>query len=600
MTLLLTYFRGKCYYFAFKGTLGGSPLTDKDKLFMLYSIRIRNFAIIKDLSLDFSDGLNLLTGETGAGKSIIIDALEMLLGERSSSTLVRSGDDKAIVEGIFQDRDGESKEILERAGMPVSRELIIKREIHASGGSKAFINGEIATTHTLRSLGPFLVHIHGQHQHQSLLNLQAHLSILDRFGNNDPLREKIQIIANDLSTFLGEFHDLQKEMMQREQTLDFLKFQVEEIERCSPQPGEDHKLYQERERLRNVGTLKNIVKDSYEITYESDRSILSLLNQVKKNLEKLSDIDKQFKRFTSALDEAIFSSEELSLSLRDYFDRLHVDPERISYVEDRLAELERLKKKYGKTVEQVIAFKEQAVQRMEEVMRVSEDSRDLEKKLTDHYGQYRILALQLSEKRRQDATRFSSSLLGQLEELAMDKSRFQVKFDSVELPNHLDLKEEVSFGVDGADTVEFLISVNVGEELKPLTRVASGGELSRVMLAINALMKKSKESRTLIFDEVDAGIGGRVASVVGKKLKSISKNNQVICVTHLPQIASYADHHIKVTKKVEQRRTVVHVSVLNEEEKIKEIARMLAGEKISETSLRHAKEMVRSYGRRHP
>ncbi len=596
--ILLTCLRIKCYYLAFKGT-NASASRRHDNLFMLHSIRIRNFAIIKDLLLDFKEGLNLLTGETGAGKSIIIDALEMLLGERSSSTFVRTGEEKAIVEGVFQACGASIEEILRKAGIQRGRELIIKREINASGGSKVFINGEMGTTNTLKLLGPIVVNIHGQHQHQSLLNLQAHLAFLDRFGNNNRLNDKIEGVSHKLIGFAREHQELREKLAQREQALDFLNYQVEEIEKCAPKQGEDEELSREREMLRNVETLRQIVSNSYKITYDDERSILSLLNQVKKNVEKLSEIEKGFQEHRSGLDEAIFSTEELSLFLRDYSDSLNVDPERLSFVEDRLAILERLKNKYGQTLGDVLAFKEQARERMKELNRASENLEAVEKKITDLYSQYRSLAQKLSKKRRQDAAQFSSSLLEQLKELAMDKSRFQVEFNSEVLPEQLDWSKEVFFSPEGADKVEFLISVNVGEELKPLAKVASGGELSRIMLAISALMKTQKDSKTLIFDEVDAGIGGKVASVVGKKLKAISQQQQVICVTHLPQIASYADHHIRVTKKIDRRRTVVHVSILNEEDKVKEIARMLAGEKISETSLRHAKEMVKSNGRRH-
>ncbi len=566
---------------------------------MLHSIRIRNFAIIKDLQLEFAKGLNLLTGETGAGKSIIIDALQMLLGERSSSALVRTGEEKAIVEGVFEEENSHIKESLSRAGIPTADELIIKREISSSGGSRVFINGEMSTTGILKMLAPFLVNIHGQHQHQSLLNYQAHLAFLDRFGNNNRLREKIEIAASTLAGFVKGYHELREKLAQREQTLDFLNFQVNEIETCDPKEGEDEELGREREMLRNAETLRQIVKESYGVTYENERSILSFLKQVQKNVDKLSEIDKSFQKFRSGLEEAIFSTEELSLFLRDYVNILDVEPGRLSFVEDRLAALEKLKKRYGQTLKDVLVFKEEAVRRREALTRASEDLKVIEKKVAEAYAEYRAIAQKLTKKRRRDAELFSSSLLNQLKELAMEKSRFQVKFDQEALPENPDWSKDLSFSPDGVDKVEFLISVNLGEELRPLAKVASGGELSRIMLAISALMKTQKDSKTLIFDEVDAGIGGKVASIVGKNLKAISQQQQVICVTHLPQIASYADHHVRVTKKMDQRRTVVQVSVLNEAEKVKEIARMLAGEKISKTSLRHAEEMVKSNGRRH-
>ncbi len=564
---------------------------------MLKSIRIRNFAIVEDISIDFSEGFNLITGETGTGKSLIIDALEILLGERSSSSLIRTGEKKATIEGIFHiGKSQEIEAILEEAGIPIENDLILKREISTSGAGRIFINGEMSNSMTLKKTGAFLVDIHGQHQHQSLLNPQNHLLLLDSFGENDTLCAQVSKKATCISQSIREYDDLMRESMERENTIEFLEFQLADIERISPVPGEDLQLSREMEILKNAETVKTLVSDSYGMLYEDERSVLSLLKQVEKNVEKLSAIDGESGKHLASFEEMRFSLEDLSASLRDYGRKIDFSPDRLSEVSDRSAEIERLKRRYGGTIEKVHEFRERTKEKLDRLKSSKENIEQLKKEIEELCKRYRVAAQALSQKRESDAKIFSRKVVEELMSIAMEKCRFEVQIEKEQPQNGFPFSSSVSWNEAGIDRVEFIISMNIGEELRPLSKIASGGELSRIMLAINAIMKKKNDIRTLIFDEVDAGIGAGVASKVGHKLKHLSKLHQVICITHLPQIASRADHHLRVLKKIEHGRTIVDVHALNESEKVHEIARMLAGEKISNASLKHAEEMINEKG----
>ena len=568
---------------------------------MLKSIRIRNFAIVEEISIDFSDGFNLITGETGAGKSLIVDALEILLGERSSASFIRTGEKKAVVEGIFS--VGQARELdrmLEKAGIPASDEIILKREISSAGGGKIFINDETASSTTLKSFGSLLVDIHGQHQHQSLLNPQNHLAFLDSFGENDKLLAEVADAARQLTNVVNDLERLKQEMIDREKKIDFLDFQLAEIERVSPSPGEDENLSKEIEILKNAEMLRSLAVESYSDIYEEERSVLSLLKRISQNLEKLSGIDREAAPFLTTLDEARFSIEDLSLYLRDYVKKLDFDPGRLSQASDRAAEIERLKRKHGGAIEAVLEFRTRARDDLDRLKESEQNLEHMKKQVEEYYAQYRSAAGMLSKKRSEDGRRFSRKVIDELGDIAMEKCRFAVDRAVLPLPDAFDPSQGPSWSQNGIDRVEFLISMNVGEDLRPLSRIASGGELSRIMLAINAVMKKEDRIKTLIFDEVDAGIGAGIASNVGAKLKGLSKKNQVICITHLPQIASLADHHLKVVKTVAGERTVVNVEAIEGKDRVREIARMLAGEKLSPTSLRHAEEMIRNEKRETP
>ncbi|MEW5807702.1 MAG: DNA repair protein RecN [Acidobacteriota bacterium] len=556
-------------------------------------MRIRNFAIVEEISIDFSEGLNLITGETGAGKSIIVDAIEILLGERPSSNVIRTGEHKATVEGVFSIDDlPDVERVLEKSGISITGDLILKREINKAGAGKIFINGGITTTSALKEIGNILVDIHGQHQHQSLLHPANHLAILDHFGENELLKKSVSDLSLQFMACSEEYRKLMEQLLDKNRGTDFLEFQAAEIEKISPLPGEDEKLQKEREILKSVEMLKRFASEAYGTAYENERSIILLIKQIRSNMEKLSAIDPEPSRFLSVLDEARYALEDLSLYLRDYLKKLEHDPARLADVEDRIAEIERLKMKYGGTIEAVLQFRSKAAEELEALNRSDEDLESLRGRIVEIYRAYVEAALRLSRERRADAERFSSRVVEELGDMAMGGSRFSVVIESNPLPESCDFQKLVPAGESGVDRCEFLISLNVGEDLRPLARVASGGELSRIMLAINKVLKKGNGSKTLIFDEVDAGIGAGVASAVAQKLKNISAKNQVICITHLPQIASLADHHLSVLKKVSRGRTNVIVRSLDEKERIKEIARMLAGDKISETSLMHAEEMI--------
>lgn len=543
---------------------------------MLKELRVKNYAIIDDLSVDFEPGLNVLTGETGAGKSIIIGALGIALGQRAYTEMIKTGTEEAVVEAFF---DIENHPALEDMGIDGAGGIIIRRVVSRTGKTRAYVNDTLVSVQSLASIGRGLVDIHGQNEHQSLLSPENQLRLLDHFGGLDGLREEVSNAFHDTEALRRKIEDLKAGARAAAQKLDLLKFQVGEIESASLEPGEDEKLEEERSILSNLNRLRELTESAYGELYGSEGSALERLSRAVTDLKDMSSIDSSVEEIIKVLEQALALSEDASHSLRAHKDRYEADPARLEAVEDRLEQIKKLKKKYGDTIDDILAFFENAKDELASIETSGESIEEMEKDLSGKEEKLRALAGELSKKRRKVAGKLESSILQVLKDLALEKSDFKV-----------DLKEAPASS-SGADYAEFLFSANIGEELKPLGKVASGGELSRIMLAVKSVLRDADEIPVLVFDEVDAGIGGKTAHNVARKLKETAKNHQVLLITHLPQIASVAAMHARILKEDSARGVSVKVKKLSGKDRQEEIARMLSG-RITETSLEHAREII--------
>jgi DNA repair protein RecN (Recombination protein N) len=558
---------------------------------MLQLLRIQNFALIRELEIEFGQGLNLLTGETGSGKSILVDALGLLLGNRSSQEMIRSNCDSAVVEGVFElEENSPARRVLAEAGFDTDETIIIRREITSSGRNRVFINNHLATLSLLKSLGEELADIHGQQDQRSLLDLVTHLGWLDNFGGNERSLREVQEYYRNLKAIAGKLEALETDDKQRLQRIDLLQFQVDEIRRINPQPEEREALEQEKTLLSNYEKILALATETYAIAYDDETSISRQAIRLERILEELERFDKSWAVHKEALRESRYKLEDLAYAARDFAARSEFSPERLEQVHQRLVALDRLIKKYGSSTSGVLEHLDRCVKELEGLAAHADSCAKLSEEFDHEFKLYREQADILSKKRKSDAFRLENEIRGEFSALAMERMRMQVRFDS---PVENQARGIPSFcGLNGIDNVEFLIAPNAGEEMMPLVKIASGGELSRLMLAIRSLCRNGETGKTLVFDEVDAGIGGRVAEAVGKRLRGISNDKQVLCVTHLPQIAAFASEHFNVRKEVVGDRTETIITRLDENEKIQELARMLGGENITETTQRHAMEML--------
>ncbi len=566
---------------------------------MLTVLQISNIALIDDLQVEFERGLNLLTGETGSGKSIIVDALGVLIGGRFASDMVKAGEKRAFIEGLFSvERNAELEELLQAAGIELMEdgernEIIIRREMNA-GRSKIFINNQLATLTLLRDLHPFLVDIHGQGDQQTLFNPDTHLELLDAYTNNPNLKQEVASRYKRWLAIKRELDNLRQDEAKKFQLIDILRFQIDELERAHLEAGEDERLEEERRRLNNVEKLTALSAEAYGLTYEDDDSALARIVQASRRVEELSEYDSNFRAYLEGLQNARAVLEDLAYTLRDFTEGLEFSPARLEEVENRLAELSRLKRKYGGSIESALEHLTNSEERLRNIEHADERERELQSELTASQNHYLQSAQQLHRERVKAAKEFEKSVVRNLAEVAMENARFQVQITS---PSDEELQDETAsrnFSAQGIDRVEFYFSANVGEEVRPLARVASGGEASRLMLVLKTVAGASEFPRTIVFDEVDTGIGGRVSEAVGAKLKRLSASNQVLCVTHQPQIARFADAHLLVRKEVKANRTTVNLERLNKQGRVEELARMIAGSEITDAARRHAKEMLKS------
>jgi DNA repair protein RecN (Recombination protein N) len=558
---------------------------------VLLELRIENYAVIDSLAVEFAPGLNLLTGETGAGKSILIDALSLLLGDKASTDMIRHGAEKAVVSGVFEADEKRLARLLEENGIePEGNQIIVKREIAASGKGRVFVNNQPATVALLRALAPALASIHAQNETILAFDEAARLGLLDTYAahNLSDLADKHTAWA-EIRERLAQ---LDRDEQDRLRMADLWSFQKKEIEAAKLRPGEDQKLETEKRVLANSEKLFGAATAAYQVLYEDDASALTNISAARKQLEELARFDERFLEALAALESAKAAIEDVSATARDYADGIDASPERLAEVEDRLAVFDRLKRKYGKTVGEVITYGEDVAGKLDELENREDVVRDLKKQLTTAAAAY-LAAAQVVSKRRYSAARELQKLVEtEINQLAM-KAQFRVKVSGSDDP--------ANWTASGFDGVAYMISPNPGEPLKPVDQIASGGELSRVMLALKATIEAGKKSkggtqRTLVFDEIDAGIGGRAAEAVGKKLKSLARANQVLCITHLPQIASFADHHYLIEKRETAGRTRTLVRALTPAEQTEEIARMLSGATLTETSRQHAEQLLKANG----
>ena len=556
---------------------------------MLKFLRVNNIALIASLELELRDGLTLLTGETGAGKSILIDALGLLLGERASAELIRTGEERAIIEGAFE--APEVRSVLESHGIPVEDgEVVVRREILASGKGKASVNGALVPVGILKDLGPHLATIHGQHEPQGLLDPAAHLELLDAHVGEPSLRSAVATAHKRLRAAESALEALRRDRREGERPREMLAFQAGEIEKAALEPGEEEALRREKALQANAGKLLALSGEAYALLFEDEAAVVSRLGQVYRRVEELGAIDPAFAPHLEARASVRAQLDDLALFLRDYQEGIQVSPGRLDEIESRLALIERLKRKYGETVEDVRVFGVKCRLEAEELGNPEERERALVTERDTAAFDYIEAAQKLSSRRHAAATDLQKRVATELAQLAMEKTRFKVLF-TPEAPA-IDPSDTSAWMPTGFEAVEFLISLNPGEELRALARIASGGELSRIMLALKSVASADAPGKALIFDEVDAGIGGRVAEVVGRKLHAIARAHQVLCVTHLPQIASMADVHFAVRKRVERGRTLTEVVRLSRAERVEEVARMLGGETVTDAARDHAREMV--------
>ncbi len=555
---------------------------------MLLELIVENYAVVELARLRFHEGLNVLTGETGSGKSIVVDSLGLLLGTRASAEMVRSGQQRARVSGIFSITGiRDAAEILSECGIELEGEedLIVEREVSANGKSRAFVANKPVTTAFLKQLAPVLGDIHGQNEQQLLFTPTAQRQLLDEYAKAEPLRAKVAeafALWRDLGTKLDELNKNEQEKLR---LLDLWSFQRREIDTVQPRLGEDTELEGERKILQNVTKLQDNAAGAFAALYDSPESATALLKTAIKRLDELVRIDDSLAETAAGLKQAAVQVDEASYSLRDYLGKLEGDPARLDIIEGRLEALDKLKRKYGKSIEEVLAFHADVAKRVDEVENASAHRAELEKQRGDAAVRYEKAAGELSAKRTSAADNLSEQVESELKSLMMGGTQFKITVTKGQWTSN------------GVDEIAFLVSPNKGEELKPLEKIASGGELSRIALALKTAAGDSGKRHgisMLVFDEVDAGVGGAAAAAVGKRLKLLSKANQVICVTHLAQIAGFADHHYSVAKKEKKGRVSTEIEELGPGDRAREIGRMLSGENITPEALKQAEQLMRA------
>ncbi len=555
---------------------------------MLNLLKIKNIALINSLELEFGPGLNLLTGETGSGKSIIVDSLGALAGERVTSDLVKDGSDSAQIEGLFTiERSKALAELLDAAGIGTEGELIVRREISLAGKNRIFVNNQLVTAAFLKRLGPFLVDIHGQGEQTSLFDSETHLELLDEYAKNVRLRDRVAAGYDAFSQAKRGLAELQRDESEKLQLLDILKFQVDEIRKADLKAEEETELEEEKRRLNNVEKLSSLSGDAVDLLYNSDAATLTTLEKAVRKIDELAEYDSRFAGYKDGLNAAQAVLNDLSFAVRDFSTHLEFSPERLAEIEDRLAEITRVSRKYGGSIESALAHLADSEVKLEVIENAEFHLEEAKKRVDISRDGYVQAAMELSAARSQAAAKFGKEVESALSDVALNKAKFEVRVSEPAA-----IATGSNFTQKGFDAVEFFFSANVGESVKPLSRVASGGEASRLMLILKTTAKEKQAGKAVVFDEIDAGIGGRVAEAVGAKLKELATVQQVLCVTHQAQVASKADTHFVVEKTMTKNRTSIAVRELDATERVEEIARMLAGEKITDAARENAREMI--------
>ena len=574
---------------------------------MLSELRLENYAVIDNVAVEFASGLNLLTGETGAGKSILIDALGLLLGDKASSEVIRTGAERAVVSAVFESEGAALRaieEILESNGLDTEdASLIVRREIAPGGKGRVFINNQPATVSVLKQIAPHLAIIHAQNESIAHFDAAARQALLDAYAGIE-----LQAVADAFASWKqirSRIAELERDEQDRMRLLDLWNFQCREIDEARLQPGEDARLETEKRVLSNAEKIYGAAMNAFDLLYEGSASTSSSLRAAQKQVEELARYEPKFQEAVAALESARIAVEDVGATLRDYAGGIHASPERLAELEDRLALLDRLKRKYGPTLAETIAFGEDVRRKLTEMENKDEVLRELRVKLTAAADDYKKAARSVSRKRVEAARKLEKLVEAEINDLAM-RASFRIAVEENEAEEH--------WTSSGINQVTYRIVTNAGEAMRPLEQIASGGELSRVMLALKASVdagaaatrasvvrapspaKKAAAHRTLVFDEIDTGIGGRAAEAVGRKLKALSKGNQVLCVTHLPQIATFADQHYLIEKREIAGRAKTTVRLITDDERTEEVARMLSGAKPTETSRKHAEQMIKANG----
>jgi DNA repair protein RecN (Recombination protein N) len=567
---------------------------------LLQEVYVKNLALIEEIKLEFDPSFNVMTGETGAGKSIIIDALSLALGGRFSSEMLRTGAESTLVEVSFhtKNRPGLAAYLEELGVTPeADNTLVIQREVGASGKNRCRVNGQLVTVLALTKIGEFLLDIHGQHEHQTLLYPEKQLELLDCYCGAPclNLRSTFRKLHKEWQLLDKEYRDLQQNEFDLARKVELLQFQIDDITQAKLIIGEDEDLLKERALLGSSEKLYEAATQSYQALYDNSngQAAVELMVNAGKALEQAVAIDPKLEPVLNALREAACQAEEVAREIRGYQEQVQFDPERLSIIEERLDEISHLKRKYGASVGEILLYAERCSQELAGISNREERSQQLEAELQNRAIQLGELAGELSKVRRAGADQLEAAIVDQLKDLNMVNTQFKINLAQVEAENGIPLDgQTVAVDEDGADKIEFMVAPNPGESLKPMIKIASGGELSRIMLALKSILAELDETPTMVFDEIDVGIGGRTAQAVAEKLLLIGQSRQVVCVTHLPQIASLAQRHFYIEKKIIGARTSVSVHEMTMDERIEELARMLGGAQVTDTTRQHAREML--------
>ncbi|RMF61340.1 MAG: DNA repair protein RecN [Calditrichaeota bacterium] len=562
---------------------------------MLKYLKIRHFALADDLAIEFQPGLNILTGETGAGKSILVGAIAAVLGERVYTEVIRTGSDKAMVQAVFDIQHlPELAKLLQEKGIETGDELYLRREVFRKGNSRAFINDIPVTVNTLAEVGDYLMDIHGQHTHQSLLKRDTHRQFLDTLGKLSPLLNQVSEAYTEVKSRFQQLNELLKRKEELESQYELFQFQYKEIEDAGLTPGEDEELEKERHLLMNLEKIFEVSAKLNELFSEGEVNLLEMTAEAERRLEELAGYSDELEKIAEEFSSARIVLEESARSVQEFASRLEFDPQRLEEVEQRLSLIERLKKKYGATIEEILNHQQQLKQSLELRENFDFEIQELKKEYQDALTVFRDRVRQLSQQRAVIAREIEEKMEANLIDLGMPKTRFQVRLSKQEDPAGLFEEDGKTYFADqyGVDQVEFFISPNPGEDFKPLAKIASGGEISRIMLALKSILAENDRIPTLVFDEIDSGVSGRIARAVGRSIQQLSNSHQILCITHLPQIASYGTSHFSVEKYVEDGRTFTRIVPLTEEERIEEVARLMAGEKVSDMARESARQLI--------
>jgi DNA repair protein RecN (Recombination protein N) len=561
---------------------------------MLVELHIEKLAIIDQLHIGFTEGLNILTGETGAGKSIIINVLNLILGDRVSDDIIRSHEQEGMVEALFDiSANPKVRQWLLEKGIEAEDTLIVKRVLPRKDKGRIYINGHLSTLQMTSRIGEEILNIYGQHHHQALRNVETHLDILDEFGGFLPLRAEFQRVYREIKNLDRRLRDLRAEQEMGERERELWAFQTKEIEAANVRPGEEEELKRDRHLLKNAQKLIQLAEACEQVVYSDGDSIMERLSKVEKNVESLMELDPSLSHLKEAVSSSLLQMEEISGELKNYMRKIDLDPYLLEEKELRFEEIQRLKRKYkASSVEEILTYKDQIEQRLQGVSDLGVEIAQMEKKLKEVKEELQILNQKLSVQRKESARLLKKEIEAELATLGMKRTTFEVEMEKVSSGGDSLEIDGMIIGPRGGEEIEFLISPNIGEEPRALSKIASGGELSRIMLAIKRILTQERQDQTLVFDEVDAGIGGETAEVVGRKLRDLSRYHQILCVTHLPQIASFGQTHYRVIKKEMTGRTITSVERLQNDMVVEEIARMLGGKAITTTTRAHAQEML--------